>query len=85
MNNASIPGIIVRNDKWPTLLSRVAYFGQHQTIPQYRTAVFLQFQDAIALRDLLSRNLKDIEDALAEAEGADESPPRNVRSSQDGP
>jgi hypothetical protein len=38
--------------------------------PQFRTAVILAYQDAIALRDLLTHQLREIEPQLKQAEAA---------------
>jgi hypothetical protein len=49
---------------------RIAFMKQHgkAVSPIFRTAVLLSFPDAIALRNLLIRQLKDVEPLLKEAE-----------------
>lgn len=49
---------------------RIAFMEEHGTKvpPIFRTAVLLPFINAIALRDLLNRQLKDIEPQLKAAE-----------------
>ena len=47
--------------------------------PSFRTAIVLSFPDAIALRDLLTRQLKDIEAQLQTASAVEAAAKDNVR------
>jgi hypothetical protein len=49
--------------------ARLAFAEQYgeRVLPQFRTAVVLAYQDALALRDLISKLLADIERDLKEA------------------
>jgi hypothetical protein len=48
---------------------RIAFSEQHPAVtPQFRTAVLVAYHDAIALRDLLTKQLRDIEPQIKEAE-----------------
>lgn len=49
--------------------TRIAFMEQHgkKVSPQFRTAIILAYPDAIALRDLLTRQLKDIEPEIEKA------------------
>lgn len=49
--------------------ARLSFMEQHgdKVPPQFRTAVILSFEDALALRDLLERQLKDIEKSIKAA------------------
>jgi hypothetical protein len=47
---------------------RLAFMEQAaDQLPSFRTAVLLSYQDALALRNLISRQLKEIEDVLKSA------------------
>lgn len=71
---ASFSGAAVNSNRFfSSMVSaglRIAFMEQHgkAVTPVFRTAVLLSVQDAIALRNLLIRQLKDVEPLVKKAE-----------------